>query len=142
MTSTTLTLIDQDGGVRTVAAHVDGATVRFPSDALGTATGWTLEPQGLCRGDVCVPLRGRPLVADDGTVELAAFASAAGLPLALEVDGPDGPVAVLAEPAATRTAALTSGHAPEFTLPDLDGNPVSLKDFDRRKRLLLAWASW
>jgi hypothetical protein len=142
MASTTLTLIDQDGAERTVAAEVDAGSVRFASDALAEATGWTSEPQGLCRGDVCVPVRGRPLAGDDGMVDLAAFAAMVGLPLALEVEGPSGPVAVLAERSDARTAAISSGIAPDFTLPDLDGNPVSLHDFDRRKRLLLAWASW
>ena len=142
MTATTLTLIDQDGGTRTAAAETDGGGVRLAGDALPDATGWSVEPQGLCRGDVCVPLRGRDLVRDDGSVDLTAFAETVGLPLALELDGPDGPVAVLAEAGPERTAALSSGLAPAFTLPDLDGNPVSLHDFDRRKRLLLAWASW
>jgi hypothetical protein len=142
MASTTLTLIDQDGAERTVAAEIDAGSVRFASDALAEATGWTSEPQGLCRGDVCVPVRGRALAGDDGMVDLAAFAAMVGLPLALEVDGPSGPVAVLAERSDARTAAISSGVAPDFTLPDLDGNPVSLHDFDRRKRLLLAWASW
>src|SRR3954452_21235578 len=142
MTSTTLTLIDQDGDTRTAAAEIDGGAVRVGTDALPAATGWAVEPQGLCRGDVCVPLRGRDLVSEDGSVDLVTFAETAGLPLALELDGPDGPVAVLADAGTERTAALSSGVAPAFTLPDLDGNPVSLHDFDRRKRLLLAWASW
>jgi hypothetical protein len=139
---TTLTLLDQEGGTRTAAATVDGEQVRLAADALPGATGWSVEPQGLCRGDVCVPVRGRDLVGEDGSVDLTAFAETVGLPLALELEGPDGPVAVLAEAAPERTAALSSGVAPPFTLPDLDGNPVSLHDFDRRKRLLLAWASW
>src|SRR4051794_35740574 len=142
MTATTLTLIDQDGGVRTAEAQVVDGAVRVAAGALPSATGWSVEPQGLCRGDVCVPLRGRALVDEEGSLDLATFAETAGLPLALELDGPEGPVAVLAETGTDRTAALSSGVAPDFTLPDLDGNPVSLKDFDRRKRLLLAWASW
>jgi hypothetical protein len=142
MAATTLTLIDQDGAERTVAAEVDGGRVRFAVDALGDTTGWTLEDQGLCHGDVCVPVRGRAVADDAGMVDLVTFAKLVGLPLALEVDAPDGPVAVLAERSEARTAAISSGMAPDFTLPDLDGNPVSLHDFDRRKRLLLAWASW
>jgi hypothetical protein len=143
MPATSLTLIDQDGAVRTVDAEVgDGGAVRFTSDSLAEVTGWKLEPQGLCRGDVCVPVRGRAVAGADGLVDLAAFAELVGLPLALELEGPDGPVAVLTERSDERTAAITSGMAPDFTLPDLDGNPVSLHDFDRRKRLLLAGASW
>ena len=142
MSATSLTLIDQDGAVRTVDAEVRDGRVGFAGGSLAEVTGWKLEPQGLCRGDVCVPVRGRAVVGDDGQIDLVTFAEAVGLPLALELDGPDGPVGVLAERSEERTAAITSGMAPDFTLPDLDGNPVSLHDFDRRKRLLLAWASW
>src|SRR3954454_24856838 len=142
MTATTLTLIDQDGGVRIAAAEAGGGAVRIEAGALPAATGWAVEPQGLCRGDVCVPLRGRDLVNEAGSVDLVTFAETAGLPLALELDGRGGRVGVLADAGTEPTAALSSGVAPAFTLPDLDGNPVSLHDFDRRKRLLLAWASW
>ncbi|MEJ7585402.1 MAG: hypothetical protein WKF43_15270 [Acidimicrobiales bacterium] len=33
-------------------------------------------------------------------------------------------------------------EAPDFTLPDLDGADVALRDFAGRKRLLVAFASW
>jgi len=32
--------------------------------------------------------------------------------------------------------------APDFTLPDLDGNLVSLSDFRGKKTLVFIWASW
>ena len=32
--------------------------------------------------------------------------------------------------------------APDFTLNDINGNPVSLKDFRGRKVVLVFWASW
>jgi hypothetical protein len=142
MPATTLTLIDQDGAERTIAADVVEGKVLFAADVLPEATGWTVEPQGLCRGDICVPIRGKGVISENGLVDLAEFGAATGVPLALELDGLDGPVAALAERSDERTAAITSGVAPDFTLPDLEGNPVSLHDFDRRKRLLLAWASW
>ena len=41
---------------------------------------------------------------------------------------------------APTTATLSLNvTAPDFTLPDLDGNPVSLSDFHRRKNVLLVF---
>ncbi len=37
---------------------------------------------------------------------------------------------------------LLNGPAPDFTLPDLDGQPVSLSDYRGRPVLLNFWASW
>ena len=44
--------------------------------------------------------------------------------------------------AAERAEALTGGAATAFSLPDLDGNLVSLADFAGKKKLLFTWASW
>ena len=33
-------------------------------------------------------------------------------------------------------------HAPEFTLPSLSGEQVSLSDYRGRKVVLFTWASW
>jgi len=41
-----------------------------------------------------------------------------------------------------RAAALDSGEAPDFTLPDLDGKLHSLSDHRGKKVLLIAYASW
>jgi cytochrome c-type biogenesis protein len=37
---------------------------------------------------------------------------------------------------------LSSFDAPDFTLPDMNGNTHSLSDFRGKKVLLLTWASW
>ena len=37
---------------------------------------------------------------------------------------------------------LSISMAPDFTLPDLDGNLYSLSDFRGKKVFLLCWASW
>jgi peroxiredoxin len=39
-------------------------------------------------------------------------------------------------------AALTSELAPDFTAPDLDGNPVTLSDFEGQVVLINFWATW
>lgn len=38
--------------------------------------------------------------------------------------------------------ALQTLQAPDFTLPDLDGQPHSLSDFRGKKVFLTTWASW
>lgn len=133
------TLID-DGEARELRARSsDGRTVRVPPDEMRAALGWTLEPQGLCRGEHCLPAALHPgLVTDDG-IDLARFAAAAGRALALDADER---VAVLGASAGARAARLDSLEAPDFTLPDLAGTPHTLSGFRGKKVLLLAWASW
>ena len=127
----TLTVLDEDRMVD-VAAEVDGERVLLSHEALAEATGWELKPEGLCRGDLCVPLRERPGPA----VDLAVVAGALLRPLALDVEEA---VAVLGAPP---QAGAGPTQAPDFTLPDLDGRPFTFSSLAGRKRLLFAWASW
>ncbi|MEZ5246380.1 MAG: hypothetical protein R2707_14865 [Acidimicrobiales bacterium] len=120
------------------AAVVDG---RVLTDAGGVAEalGWELKPEGLCRGDVCVPVRPDAAVRNGDRIDLGAVASVLGM--ASMVDEQAAVVAVSA-PAADRRAALKGRVAPGFSLPDLDGKLRSLEEFKDRKRLLIAFASW
>ena len=125
--------------VSQVEGETTSTTVLLAPDALETATGWDLRPEGLCRGDVCVPRRdGDGLLADD-RVDLAAFAALMQRPLAYDADAA---IAVLADAPGEHAAAFDARVAPAWTLPDLDGIPVSSSDFAGRKKLLVAWASW
>ncbi len=101
------------------------------------AIGWELKPEGLCQGDICLPLRATPT--DRGRIALGDLARLLGRPVV--VDGRRR-VAALGTAAGVRTEQMRSLVAPGFTLPDPEGRPVSLGDFGRRKRLLLAWSSW
>lgn len=133
----TLALLDEDGS----GHEIRGDTGIVDAAGLATATGWELKPEGLCRGEVCVPLLGRAVAADGDLdrIDLSEWAAALRLPLA--VDAEHG-VAALA-PAPDADGGLRVGDpAPELTLPDLDGNDVSFSRFSGRKRVLLAWASW
>lgn len=109
-------------------------------EALG-ATGWEAKPEGLCKGEVCVPLpagRQREFV-DDGLINLAALWRYLGQPA---VRSERGHVWVLGESAQEREAALASLEAPDFTLPDPAGCPHRLSDYRGKKVFLVTWASW
>jgi hypothetical protein len=129
-----------DGSVITL---VDGeaapTTVLLAPAALEDATGWDLRPEGLCRGDVCVPRRAGDGLVVDGRIDLAAFAASMRRPLAYDANAG---IAVLADSPDDHAAAFDERVAPSFTLPDLDGNLVSSSEFAGQKKLLLAWASW
>lgn len=132
------TLIEPEG-VHRVAAVWDDESVRIEPDALEQALGWTLKPEGLCREEVCVPVRDRETLASKDGIDLAAFADAIGRPLALDL--PEG-AAALGTPSSERAEALAGVEAPDFTLPDLQGKLHSLSDHRGKKVLLIAYASW
>ena len=136
--TTRITVIDEARAVGLDAA-VAGDTIRVSPAALAAGLGWRLESGGLCRGDVCVPVRDRAgLVTPEG-VDLAGFARALGRAYAAD---PAERVAVLGAPASERAARLASLEAPDFSLPDLSGRLHSLSDHRGKKTLLIAWASW
>ena len=132
------TLIESERVTR-AAARVEGGHVRVAPDVLERAFGWTLKPQGLCKGDLCVTLRERRGLEAEGGIDLGVFAQTTGLPLALDVA--EG-VAVLGESAAARGSKLASLEAPDFTLPDLAGQLHTLSSHRGKKVLLIAYASW
>lgn len=123
-----------------VGLRRDGDRLYVTPDQLRDGLGWELKPEGLCRGAVCLPTHAHTdLVDGRGDVDLAAFARATGRAHALDaVEG----VVVLGEASADRRALAAERTAPDFELPDLDGTPVALRDFDGKKRLVATWASW
>ena len=132
------TILD-NGAQSQVDAVVGQDTVWLSFNALKTALGWERKPEGLCQGDVCIPLEDEEdLLSDDG-VDLAALAELLTRPLALD---PEERVAYLGEAARDQSAHLMSLRAPDFSLPDLDGKLHSLSDQRGRKVLLVAYASW
>jgi peroxiredoxin len=132
------TLIDHDE--HQVALMADGDALFLAADDLEGATGWVLKPEGLCRGEVCVPVReGGVLVDDQGRIDVVALAEALGQVVAVDVGRE---VVVLGDGAAARRVALESLDAPDVALPGLDGQTHQLSEWSGRKRALVTWASW
>lgn len=138
-----LTIIDADDRETMVAATVEGDRVLLDAAALEAATGWALKPEGLCRGDVCVPAQGRDgLTVERSTgqlVDIARFADLVHEPLVIDLDAR---VAAYGTSAAACAEQLQSLDAPDFRVENLDGEPVELADFRGRKKLLVAFSSW
>jgi len=130
--------LDAEHGARPATGRIDGDRVLLDADALGRLSGWQLKPEGLCRDEMCVPVRDAELVVD-GAVDVARFAAALARPAV--VDAAQGVVA-LGERSADRRGPIEDGIAPNFTLPQLDGGTFTFSSLGRRKKLLLAWSSW
>jgi len=133
-----LTLVHDDQ-VSEMPAIFDGERVRIAADDLAAAVAWELKPQGLCRGDVCVPVPPSSELVSDAGVDLQTFADLLGRPLALD---PEERAAALGTAAADRGSQLATLEAPDFTLPDLEGKLHSLSEHRGKKVLLIAYASW
>ena len=137
-----MTTILSEQLVNTVAgARADGEGLWLPPIEAERTTGWTLKPEGFCKGDVCVPVppqRAREFL-DDGDINVAALWRHMGLPIAHDAAGETW---VLGTSATARSAQLQALDAPDFSLPDLDGTHHSLKAERGKKVLLVSWASW
>jgi hypothetical protein len=125
--------------------RVSGNELWLPVEDLESATGWELKPEGVCRGEICVPL---PPGSKDQTLRrldsstwfnLTEFARLIEQPVAYDLEtwiwslGPLG---------WDWKAPITKGVAPNFVAPDLAGELHSLHDLLGRKLFLLFWASW
>ena len=102
-------------------------------------TGWSVKPEGACRGEVCVPLPGT-VRAPDGTVDTQVLAKLLAMPL---IDDEQHNLWALGPATVPTGHALVSAEAPELELPDLrTGELFRLSSLRGQKVMLLAWASW
>ena len=115
-----------------------------PED-LPRVNGFELKPEGACLDELCVPVR------QDRDSELFVTRSdqpwfnVTGLSRKLQqafvVDSDHG-VWSFGEVPVTRTRFLDAGVAPDFALPNRQGELVRLSDFRGKKVLIVTWASW
>jgi hypothetical protein len=110
-------------------------SLRAEPSEFAARTGWEAKPEGLCRGEICVPAPGA--IGDDGALDVEVIAERLRMPLVHDAEhglwalgpGASGP-------------ALPCATAADPVLEDRDGNPFRLSSLHGRKVLLLAWASW
>ena len=114
-------------------------------EELPRINGFELKPEGACFGALCVP------VFQDRYSELFVTRSGQGwfnvteLARKLEqafVFDADHQVWSFGQIPLTRREFLRLGMAPDFELPNRNGEMVRLSDFRGKKVLLLTWASW
>ncbi len=104
-----------------------------------------LKPEGACLAELCIPVlqdRDSDMFvtrAGQGWFNMTGLADK--LQQAWAVDYADGIWSFGVMPL-DRQAFFRGGMAPDFELPDREGNVVRLSDFRGKKVLLLTWASW
>jgi len=135
------TILTDAGEFEVPQAEVSGDALWLSAREAEEATGWVAKPEGLCKGEVCVPLpSGREQEFVRGTrVNVAVLGRHLGQPV---LRSNRGHVWVLARSARDRSQALRSLQAPDFTLPDASGRPHSLSEYRGKKVFLVTWASW
>lgn len=115
------------------------------SAELSRVNGFELKPEGACIDDICVPVRqdvdSDIFVTRQGTQWFNVSELADRLNQPMVVDSDNGVWSFGAIPA-RRASFLDKAVAPDFGLPDIDGNTIKLSDFKGKKIMLLTWASW
>jgi hypothetical protein len=133
------TIVTDDGEISVDAVRANGS-IRLDPAALMRATGWELKPEGLCRAEVCVPVRDRDSLVIDDAIDLRAFADALRRPLVVD---DEADLAVLGVSTIDCAAEREGMRVPaDLSLRDLDGNLHHWSELGRKKKLLFAWASW
>ncbi len=105
------------------------------TDEFERGTGWSVKPEGACRGDVCVPLGD---AVRDGRLDVRAAAERMGMPLVRDEQHDLWALG----PWTGSGRALVSAEAPELTLPDLHGDEFRLSSLRGQKVVVLSWAPY
>ena len=135
---TSFAIIERDHEVR-VDATIASGRVYISTESLKESLGWELRPEGLCRGDMCVPVEKDAELIHNSEIDLAACAKLLRLSIASDTDEK---AAFVGAGALERSAARSSLEAPNFTLPDLNGRPHTLSSYRNNKVILIVYASW
>jgi hypothetical protein len=107
--------------------------LRATADEFARATDWQPKPEGLCRGEVCVPAPGA--LSPDGMIDVAIAAQRLGMPLVHDTDH-----GVWALGSATLSGkSLSTAVAAD---PEFNGDSFKLSSLRGKKVILVAWSSY
>jgi hypothetical protein len=136
-----ITVLCEQSQTNCATARAAGEDLWIDTHELETATGWSMKPQGLCRGDICLPVPAGQVTdyVTGDAVNAAAFWRRMGSPVLHDFAGEAW---VLGTSATHRCASLQSLEAPDFALPDLGEVTHTLSEHRGKKVLLATWASW
>jgi hypothetical protein len=139
-TSTGATVLFEDRATPLSTTQRDpknGSSLWIRTRDLPRVNGFEVKPQGACRADVCIPI---PKTMRHGDwFDLTEFAKKVGQSVVADTAAR---VWSFGEIQALRGSFLTSRVAPDVTIPDRRGQPVTLSNFHGKKVLLVTWASW
>ena len=140
-----VTVLFNDEVVRVDRAREDPTDLWVLPADLTRINGFVLKPEGACLDTFCVPVRqdedSAMFVTRDGLGWFNVTELARRLQQAYAVHRGQQ-VWSFGQIPVNRQGFLRSAVAPDFTLADRQGNPVSLSDFRGKKVLIITWASW
>ena len=137
--------VTMDGKRLEVTGLAESSRLWLGASELQKLTGFVLKEEGLCRGPVCLPVKPQnrdELVWDRQGESLVNLTELARRLRRVVAKSDDPAVWWIGDPPRPPVAAAERPVAPDFTLPDLEGEKVSLSDFAGQKVLLVTWASW
>ena len=98
---------------------------------LESRTGWSIRPEGACRGGVCIPV-------PDGPLSAATLSERLGMPII--TDEEHGLVAL--GPASVTGRSIDAVAVPDIELEDFEGKTVRLIDVRGSRTVVVSWAPW
>jgi hypothetical protein len=143
------TIVYDDAATELTSAREDAGQLWITTADLKRATRFEVKPQGVCRDELCFPL---PKAKHDAFIykdssngnssqtwfNITAFAQLVHQPVAHDAALATWYFGLRSD----QRQQLSSLQAPDFILPDLQGQPHRLSDFRGKKILLVTWASW
>jgi len=144
-TSTNVTILAQGMSTVVPAKLEMDENLWVTLNDLTKATRWEVKPEGVCQDELCIMVPDgakSSLLREEGGdnwFNLTEFARYLGRPYAKDDSHNVWSFGSMTE---VVEDSMSDMMAPDFTLPDLDGNLYSLSSYRGKKVVLACWASW